>query len=57
MNCKYCNKQLRNIKKDWITRKYHKTCFKKNKDIWIVNKMVSEFNNLNVSNFGGSCST
>lgn len=57
MNCIYCNKQLRNIKKDWAIRKYHKSCFKKQKETWYVDKLVTQFNQLNVSNFGGSCST
>ena len=51
MDCVYCKKQLKELKKDWTTRKYHKTCFKKKKDIWFVNKMVSDFNRLNISNF------
>ena len=55
MNCIYCNKQLRNIKKDWAIRKYHKSCFKKQKETWYVDKLVTQFNQLNVSNFS-SCS-
>ena len=51
MDCVYCKKQLKKLKRDWTTRKYHKTCFKKKKDIWFVNKMVSDFNRLNISNF------
>ena len=57
MDCVYCKKQLKELKRDWTTRKYHKTCFKKKKDIWYVDKMVSEFNRRNVSNFSSSCPT
>ena len=51
MDCVYCKKQLKDIKRDWATRKYHKTCFKKQKDIWFVNNLVAKYKNLQISNF------
>lgn len=50
MDCVYCKKQLKELKRDWTTRKYHKTCYKKKKDIWYVDRLVENFNQLKVSN-------
>ena len=40
MECKFCGKKLIELKRDWLTRSYHKTCFKKQRDIWYIDKQI-----------------
>ena len=51
MDCVYCKKQLKDIKRDWATRKFHKSCYKKQKDIRYVDNLVAKYKNLQISNF------
>ena len=49
MNCVLCGNQLRDLKKDWRERKYHKICFKKQKEIWYIEHLIKRSNICNNS--------
>ena len=40
MECKFCGKKLIELKRDWDTRSYHKTCYKKQRTIWYIDKQI-----------------
>ena len=43
MECKFCGKKLIQLKRDWDTRKFHKTCYKKQRDIWFIDKQINNY--------------
>lgn len=44
--CQYCNKKLLPFKtSDWISRKYHKTCWQKKSDDFTNKEMMERYQN------------
>ena len=44
MECKFCGKKLIQLKRDWDKRSYHKPCYKKQRDIWYIDKQIKALN-------------
>ena len=50
--CSYCNKKLRSINtgerhyhKDWSSRKFHKSCYKKSLEDYKINEILNDIVN------------
>ena len=56
-NCVFCGNQLRDLKKDWRERKYHKICFKKQKEKWYVQNLIKNYKKSNICNLAAPSSS